>query len=755
MRLCILFAVAFFYSCGNTLLDFMAEGNSPGGGSGNNPSVPRTTEEDVPEGVTPIYIDSQKQFDVLVTMGLPGVTYPLDGYYILRGNEVSNRTFVAGGTIMLGSFTGTLTGWYKDEAQKTIIKLQGPTGFFTQLGIGANDTAVSWLRFETEKGVSSPYSGLNYIGIVAAEADNTLFSHVTVAGTINVPMTNPAADIYAGGFVGVAGPATDFDNCNAEASVSVTLSANTASKDVYVGGIAGEMAGSVENGTIGVTQVSNNNTYLTQIRVTSGITSGAGTVYAGGVAGSLSGTVEKTVVLANVNAAGDTGVAYGGGFAGISNGTIKGNIKKTNKDFNLAVTAALGGSTVGNAYAGGLAGLSYSTLEKNNLTGTISITAKHFNGESYAGGFAGKLVGGEIKTSSIAGAAAATTIQSYSENASSTGKAYAGGLAGLSDSAISDSSFSGGTVRAGFVPAVSSSSSSPPATGVESYAGGIVGWTDGTITKAYVYAEPYDQAASDTSTATAAGVDARTNNATAGKAAAGGIAGRSTDISESYAVATVKARAKNADTSAASGASAGGISGISEGAITDTFALARIDARPLEALFPATSKAQAGGIAGYMGTSASVATSYAAGQVAAFSGDPDTASAGGIAGYLAATSPSPNTITGCAALQLYVASNGVTANHHRMIGYSSTTPSMDKLYAYELMKKSNLEGTWVIATPSATDENGAQITSALAKTISYYNSNLGWDANKWKAGTAFPVLSNLTAPTVPLWAQLP
>jgi hypothetical protein len=728
---------AFFYSCGNSLLDFM--GNNTPEGAGNLP-IPETTAENVPKGVTPIYIDTQEEFNKFCFIGMWGVDYPLDGYYILRGNGVSDRTFHASSRINPSGnppFTGTLTGWYMDEAQKTKIKIPMLPGFFAQPMVAEE---VSWLKFETEGAAIVPDADI--IGIVAREAESTRFDNVTVAGTINIMSSSD--DLYVGGIVGKAGASTEFVECTMEATINVTLS--TSDKSSYVGGIAGEMQGTVTKNKVSVTTFLNNTSNTTPVNISSQIQSGTGEVYVGGVAGKLTGTIQQTVVIANVTAIGKAGNAYGGGFAGLVDG---GAIKKNTSTGPLTVSAESGGDLYSYSCAGGLAGESRNALSDNHLSGTVSVTSRYYSGSSYSGGLVGKLAvstTAKIENSSINGFA---TILSASQASPATppGTAYAGGLAGYSEGPITKSSFTSfANVSAGFVLGYTSTppySQTTNAVATNAYAGGIAGFASGAISDTYASVTSYE---SDTSTAALAGIDARISESN-GIAAAGGIAGKNAGgISQSYAAVTVKARAMDA-TDPGAGASVGGISGISTTLITNSFALAKVDARPKDSTSTA-GKAQAGGIVGYLGGSngAMVTNSYAAGWVMAFGGS-SVVQSGGIAGYVDSTATT--SISSSVALQQYVAGNGT--NRHRVVGTHSGGSYLDKVYAYTSMK-SEISGQPYTVTPGANTVEGGDINASDAQNISYY-AGLGW-SSAWIQATPYPALVGLPPPSVLDWATL-
>jgi hypothetical protein len=736
----VLFSAVLFYSCGNPLLNLDGTDGQPPGET--TPDISSdTTEEDVPKNVTPIYIDTQAQFNEFCKMGAYGVQYKNDGYYILRGKDVKNRTFYTS-TVINDSFTGVLTGWYKDDTHKTttkIISIVNNSLFSKPM----ENAKVSWLKFEFQSAaaINNPE---NPIGIVAGETKNTRFEYVWVAGTVSITAGNPLNPIYAGGFVGKANTGTVFENCTAGASVSVTF--ETSANDGYVGGFAGELLGSVKNSTVSIISPESLYPSLQPINVTAKINNGSGRAYAGGVAGLFKGgTIESTVVRTVVSATGKTGNAFGGGFAGQVDGGI---IKDNTTNGSLTVTAESGVTEGSTVFAGGIAGESNTELSNNILSGTVRVVSKYYNGTSYSGGLVGKLTAnGKITGSSINGNA---TVQSYSHDvpANPSGLAYAGGLAGYSEGVIEESSFwsSYGGVSAGSI----SATSPPTVAASQAYAGGIAGYATGNISKVYAYT-PDSSSTIDSH----AGIDARVDM-THGVAAAGGLIGKTggtATISESYAVLTVKARAKDVSGSGTPpyGAIAGGIVGIGSGPISNTFALAQVDARV--ETNSSHVPVYAGGIAGYLDNT-TVKTSYAAGSVLAHTfQNGGTVCVGGIVGYAHADT-AMDSVEKCVALQRFIGSDGTM---YRVIGAKATYSSLAGNYAYVEMRKYNAGSVINDSTNNSVNATGgADITATDAKTLNYYTATLGWgDIGVWKESTNYPILQNMSAPQVPSWAVIP
>jgi hypothetical protein len=772
---------ALFYSCGNPFLDEAAktDGGSGGGGGTNNSAPLKTTEEDIPSGKTPIYIDTQAQFDQLYSLGTMVCPYAEDAYIILRGNGVANRTFTAINSSPINSFRGTLTGWYKDtntvlnENQQTIIEIASSSSFFNQIGsvsASAVQAKVSWLRFHVKNAITASASG--YVGIVAVEAKNTLFDHVTVSGapgsgTINLSLPNAlSAPVYAGGIAGLAGIGTVFESCVASANITINASQG-GGNDCYAGGIAGSLLGRVTESTV-------KGVYNNQITVTAKIAGGDGNAYAGGVAGKVltGGSIEKTSVTAAVNAEVLVSNAYAGGFVGSIEG---GQVSSNESTGQLTVTAVSGSNSSGEgkAYAGGIAGKSTEMIQLNKLTGyaAISITARYYTGKGYAGGLVGHSTASIMN--SLINVGTFVSIVACPQDAVSSSlnpeqaEAYAGGLAGYSSATIAASSFtaSKGGIYAGIGPyPLLSTTQRESAT--KAYAGGIAGFQTG-ITENVFY---YNTSAADVQPGQQPYIDAR-STADWGTAAAGGIAGKSSGkISAAYAITIVQAKAGRAAAGTEQGASAGGIAGISSHTIEDTFALAQVEARPQSNALT-TSNTRAGGIAGYVfGTNplspddACVKTSYAAGWVMAYGGTTGAA-VGGIVGYINLYAADP-AVTNCFALQQFVLTDGGVDYQHRVVGYlvpdmSSGTPIYPNITgnrAYEGMSPHYKGSPFDIQTPD--DKHGDDITAGDAKNFLSYT---GFNSAIWKTGGTgnysfyYPSLiyPDLSLTSVPSWAAIP
>jgi hypothetical protein len=712
----VFFSMFFIYSCGNPLLR-LTESNV-GGGSGAGEIAAGTTEEEIPKGVSPIYVDTNGQLAELLSG--TSVDYPNDGYYILRGNEVPGRTFTVTRSVRKEDFKGTLTGWLMDETGDYLTKIVSDFGecLFTVM----DGATVSWLKFETNKQVAklvpdnSPIIIANsqFAGIVTAFAKNTTFKNVLVSGrpveidvsSLSIPSNTK--NIYVGGIVGKAEGTTTFEKCRGEVEVSVLIpSAPSSLEKVYAGGIVGSLKdGSVKNSAVGIKSPYGNNFQAITVKVDGG---SGDQYYAGGITGQLvSGTIgsaqggENAVipVHANVSATGVSSIISAGGYVGeiTDGGTVSVHgLDLNGKPSSLSVTLEVKATATANdAYDGGIAGKSTGTSPGNNL-----------------------------KNNHLSGGMTVVALSSPAKNA------YAGGIAGYSEGNIENSSFttSSGGVNAGSDVVGKSAK--------KAYAGGIAGYTKGIISLSYADVRQ-------------AGIEAKVNVAD-GIAAAGGIAGQTeAEISKSYAVAVVNASAGDiAGSGTPYGAIAGGIAGISKASISDTFALAQVDARV--ATNANSVPVYAGGIAGYLLTGSSVKNSYVMGFVLAHTLKTNNVYAGGIAGYAAGTAGG---VEKSVALQKYVGSDGTM---FRVIGENAAGSSLLDNYAYEKMTKYARGSVIVDSTNNtAAGKGGQDISETEAKNFSFY-STLGWTTGgEWESsGSGYPKLKDLSYPSLPTWAELP
>ena len=791
--LVILIPVISLITCGN---EFLRSDFDPGNGSKNptgNLPVSGTVEEDIPPGVAPIYIDTNEQLDALNWIGTVQ-DYPLDGYYILRGNgvvayknvngvDIEERIFHA--RYMIGHparpFSGVFTGWYKDEAKKTVVVLDQPlsAGLFPSIKGVLNKTKVSWLKIETAQDNAIGGVDLNgNLGIIAHQAENTLFEHVTVGGRIHVPEPastgDPLPHLYVGGFVGQANTGTVFKNCYAGAGIVLE---GGGANDFYAGGFAGRLAGQVhQDSAAGIPVVSGTAVSFSPISIHVK-TTGTGYVYAGGIAGVLEGNSVISDASSNADVLAEGyGTSYAGGFAG---SVRSGGITYNTSTGMLTVTAnaafGSGSGGLGESYAGGIAGMSTQTLDGNTLEGSLTVISKYYSTAGYAGGLVGKLVGPGAAVLSCSVATNSTRIIACSyENATAPqpGEAYAGGLVGFSDRGqIQWSSLKsqGARIYAGW-----SDMSGPSTNQVasEAYAGGLVGYTTGPVDKSYALAY---RATSGAGSSIEARVTEPNIDATnifyppkPGSAYAGGIAGRADrgsgiypTITESYAIATIKSVVSNSSLASMSGAIAGGIVGQTDSAISSAFAVADIYVGATDA----AGRAQGGGIAGiYTNTTDIIEQTYAAGHINVFITNQDStalAYAGGLLGQTANSSILG--INNCVALQRYVASNAVQENHHQIIGNEVTTGATN--FWYENMSK---QATGPAGFPSSapSGSQGYSITAIQAGVganppLAWYTSIVYWDvSNVWMSHSStatypFPVLKRLDhPPTLPSWAQI-
>ncbi|MBR6523126.1 MAG: hypothetical protein IKT39_00755 [Clostridia bacterium] len=180
----------------------------------------------------------------------------------------------------------------------------------------------------------------------------------------------------------------------------------------------------------------------------------ADTTYIGAIAGHNSGTIANCSASGNISTNPVSTYVYVGGIAGYNAGTIK------YSDSSVNISAE--GSTV---YAGGVVGENAYSVEATSSTGTVNITDSLF---AYAGGFAGNSTG-IIKNSYARG--------NVTISISDTGfMANAGGFAGRIEGGNIQNSYSTGA------PVVSTDDAAHLLTGLT---GGFTAYNSGAVTGCY------------------------------------------------------------------------------------------------------------------------------------------------------------------------------------------------------------------------------------------------------------------------------
>jgi uncharacterized lipoprotein YehR (DUF1307 family) len=276
-----------------------------------------------------------------------------------------------------------------------------------------------------------------------------------------VTATSTSNYAYSGGIVGQVFLSATLGATSATIDNSSNTGAvRTESKTAYSGGIAGELK--ANDGTVVAGIENNSNTGKVEADASDGY------AYSGGIAGRVTLSSIYAAATATIDNCSNTGsdnisasVSSGTGFYASSGGIVGymeggGSIRNSHNSDN--VTANISGG-YGSAYSGGLVGYSSSSIANSYATGDVKAIA---TADSYAGGLVGKMHSGSSITNSYAtGATGDVTANSPST--------YAGGLVGdmYSGSSITNS------YATGDVKAIATA---------DSYAGGLVGRTLGSIT---------------------------------------------------------------------------------------------------------------------------------------------------------------------------------------------------------------------------------------------------------------------------------
>lgn len=290
------------------------------------------------------------------------------------------------------------------------------------------------------------------------------------SGTSSISNSYSTATISSGGYTGgLVGKGNGLS-----ISDSYYIGAVTATGQIYVGGLAGYLTGSISNSY-----------------AEGAVTGGS---YTGGLVGQTSGTVSNSYHIGNVTSTGST---YVGGLIGYTTGAVSnsyatGNVTASSADYvggligytsaNVSNTYATGDVIGYGQYIGGLVGMFKGTdisISDSHATGNVSSSITVDNGSStYVGGLVGQLYGDN------------TDITNSYATGNVTGGSGVGGLLGgtywelwfdsLYQRHIISNSYATGNVTA---TATSCPNCSAYGNGD---AGGLVGWSDNlTITNSY------------------------------------------------------------------------------------------------------------------------------------------------------------------------------------------------------------------------------------------------------------------------------
>lgn len=399
--------------------------------------------------------------------------------------------------------TGGLIGWLSNGAGG--LSGGSASGTVTSTGVagGLVGSSDSTGAIADSNATGASVSGVSYVGgLVGYQGSGAITGSSAAANVTGVS--------YVGGLAGRTGGAVS--GSSATGSVTSTSVSGT----VYIGGLVGsaEGTGNVTNGTASgaVSAVSTGSVsagglvgYMTSGSLVGGLATGnvSGAFYGGGAVGYFSNfngaVIDGTEARGNVSSRADAGgiVGYATGNGSMVNVVASGNVSSSIAVsysaggaagyFNLSggmVGVDVAGTVSGGFYTGGVVGYydSVGALTNNSASAATRVrtTATGVSGSGYVGGIVGY-----NDTAAISGFAVGLAVTA------STSNAVAGGLAGRTGGAVSNSSSSGAVTSAGSAGGLigraegSGALSGLSATGNVSssggsYVGGLAGWVTGT-----------------------------------------------------------------------------------------------------------------------------------------------------------------------------------------------------------------------------------------------------------------------------------
>ena len=301
-----------------------------------------------------------------------------------------------------------------------------------------------------------------YVGGIAGRLESSILEECVNDGAVMAPtVANPGDDgsfrYWLGGMAGDMIYGSSIEGCTNNGIVSANVPVGTS--HLYIGGLVGHMY----QGTSAI-----NCTNANQVMGTNESVKGL-FVYAGGIAGVALGTSTKTVTMTNCDNIGTSMVpttviataanARAGGILGYGN-----YVTVSGCDSNGDVLGSGGSESYGvsdaSVRSGGIAGyLENSTVSTCTASGNVSAMTLSANGLPRAGGIVGSMVMGTSLTRCTASGDVVANA-----GIRTSGKAYAGGIAGLTEGTISGCTYASSALR-GTVTSI----------GFNSGAGGIVG----------------------------------------------------------------------------------------------------------------------------------------------------------------------------------------------------------------------------------------------------------------------------------------
>lgn len=385
-------------------------------------------------------------------------TNPTGSYHIAGDIDMTGVVWTP-----ISSFSGTLTGGVEEgdgKVRKPVIsnitillpEANANQGLFKELTSSAIVRNITFSNVTIIADSTNTAQTARYVGVLAGENNGAAISDITIN---NVQVSG----LTLVGFGGVVGY-NDYFNANAISNVAVNNVTFSGSYAKVAGGIAAvnnaTISGTEAMGAQGAVYVTANNINVVGNQV-------------GGIVGCNYRTIRYaqaslaySAVKTNTNIYGATDYIQVGGIAGYS--------KYTGLISNVKADATITVDTVKNysAYLGGIVGYNAGTIHYAQTT-TTNITS-NYSYSVYAGGIAGLssgvVYGSIVNSTEIK--ASTTTIEKSNES-------YVGGLVGRL-------TYSTTTMKAACI-----SNSISKATALEGfYAGGIVGYSYGSVNRTYV-----------------------------------------------------------------------------------------------------------------------------------------------------------------------------------------------------------------------------------------------------------------------------
>jgi len=316
-------------------------------------------------------------------------------------------------------------------------------------GYAINSTISDSTNSGAVNGDSTFHAGsTTYVGGIAGRLVSSSLVGCSngATGTVGIATeVNPGASssfrFWLGGLVGDMTQGSSVEGCSNAAAVGTKIPAGTT--HLYVGGLVGAMhQGTSATDCTSSGRVSGTNEAVPDLFV-----------YAGGIAGAAIGTAASPVSMVNCDVVGTASAVV----ANVANARVGGIVgyglyAEASRCDSAGAVTGLGGSVAhgisgASVRSGGIAGyLEHSTVSACTASGAVSAVTLNANGLPRAGGIVGSMVMGTALTG-----CSATGAVVASSGIQSSGKAYAGGIAGLTEGTIEDCTygwmFAPGSVR--------------------------------------------------------------------------------------------------------------------------------------------------------------------------------------------------------------------------------------------------------------------------------------------------------------------